>query len=311
MRRWAAALLLVVACGDDSAPPAEDAAVDMGVDTAPPPMSVLFGPCVQDSQCPGAGAFCRTGADGFPQGQCTLPCEDRGPCDDGVVFNHCLPDPDNPDRNICQQSCLNAQDCGRENYICVGRTDMRDGICIGFCDDDADCGEGAECNVHAGTCVAAGTVPTEGARTGEGCMRDDDCLSGACILEERDLPTGWNGGYCLGACRIPAGYNTNTFYSGDAYPTEQCPDNNVCYPADSYARGNEGLCLTACETDDDCRASEGYFCDRMVSLTSGDTKTFTNGICFPIDCSMRDCPTGYACEGYGSGTQRRFLCVRE
>ena len=276
--------LALVACGDDDGEPMVDAGADAGTDagppdSGPPPMSTLFGPCVADSQCPGEGAFCRTPDEGWPEGSCTLPCVDRTPCDDGVVFNLCLEDPDDASRNICQQKCLNAQDCGRENYVCVGRTDTRDGICIGYCSDDADCGEGAECNVWSAQCVAAGTAPTAGAETGGACASDADCLSGTCLSPG----DGWTGGYCLGACILPVGYNSNTFCSGDALPTEQCPGGDVCYPNDSLARDNAGVCLDACTTDADCRVGEGYYCRRSVELTSGDTKTFTNGVCWPSE----------------------------
>jgi len=271
--------LAVVGCGDDSTPAMDDAGpveIDAGGpgDAGPLEMSRLFGGCVADSQCPGAGAFCRTASEGFPRGSCTLPCADRGPCDDGVVFNFCQTDPNDAARGmVCQQKCLNAQDCGREGYVCLGRTDAMDGICVGYCRSDEECGEGAECNVFSARCVAEGTAPTEGGHTGDPCANGDQCLSGTC------LTTDWPGGYCIGHCVLPTGYNSNTFFSEDAYPTEQCPENNVCYPVDSLARDNAGVCLKVCDSDADCRPE--YFCDKETDLSSGSTKTFTNGICFP------------------------------
>lgn len=305
-------------CGDDSggsdAGPADTGAdaFDAGTDSGPPPMSTLFGECVVDEQCPGAGAFCRLPTDGYPLGSCTLPCADRTPCDDGVVFNHCLPDPlGESTQSVCLEKCLNTQDCLREGYACFGIEGAAEGVCLGFCTSDEECGEGAECNEHSGDCLPTGTVPTGLSATGEMCAGNDDCLSGSCLLEtSAGAPTGWNGGYCLGACLLPMGYNTNTFFSGDAYPTEQCADAQVCYPVGSLTRGDPGVCVSVCDTDADCREDEGYACDKTVGLSDGSTKTFTNGVCFPINCAERTCPTGYECVGVGSGADRRNVCQR-
>lgn len=299
-------LALALACGDDDstvdAGPGDTGAEDAGPpDTGPPPPSTFLGPCVVDEQCPGEGAFCRRSEEGFTLGQCSRTCEDRAQCDDGIVFNHCFDD-EVRGGTSCFGRCLNAQDCGRENYVCLGGTG---GVCVGYCQNDEQCGPNADCNVHSARCVPVGSVPTDGATTGEACGSDDECLSGNCIPETNGGPTGFNGGYCIGNCILPVGYNTNTFFFEDAYPTEQCPDAHVCYPNGSLARGNAGICLHVCVEDSDCREDDGFFCSRTVQLSSG-SKTFDNGVCLPIDCATRMCPAGLTCRRVGEDS----VCAR-
>lgn len=311
----ALSLLLLVGCGDDDdITGIPDQGIDLGgPDMGPPPPSSLFGECVIDSQCQatmGPTAFCRTGPEGWPKGHCTLPCADRGPCDDGLIFNHCVPTGEGG-QTICEQACQNSTDC-RESYVCVAKGQVDPsrpsfGLCVGYCDSNEACGFDSDCNVYSAQCVGAGEVPTEGGRTGEPCPNDDACLSGNCITEtdEGGAPTGWNGGSCIGACALEPGWNSNDFYFGDAYPTEACPDNNVCYPTGELVQGSPGVCVKACESNDDCRADEGYECSKTVQLSSGETKTFTNGVCFPVECPETPCPPGFECTDNG----RRFVCA--
>ena len=286
--RWVAFIscaLAIAGCGDDDSmtvadtgPGEVDSGTDSGPpDTGPPPMSEFLQGCVTDEQCPGPGGFCRLGVDGYPGGQCSRTCVDRGDCDDGVLFHHCIPDPDDPGRgNTCVARCLNSPDCLREGYVCLEVDGLADGVCVGYCDEDADCGAGAECNVHSARCVPEGTVRTEGADVGEACADNEACLSDACVPPANGFPNG----YCIGNCVLPAGYNSNTFYFEDALPTEQCPGGNVCFPSGGLSRGEAGVCLQVCTEDADCRDAEGYEC-RHTFEAARDTKTFTNGVCFP------------------------------
>ena len=264
-------------------------------DTGPLPMSTIFGECVADTQCPGEGAFCRTSDEGWPQGSCSAPCADRGPCDDGIVFNHCI-DVDGEGGDICEQRCLNAVDCGRPGYVCLakGQIAAESGFCVGYCTSDDDCGGTSQCNVYSAACVPAGTVPTEGGHTGDPCANDDACLSGFCIeqADSTGTPSGWVGGTCVGNCILPPGYNNNTFFAQDALPTEQCPEGNVCFPNGDLSQREAGLCIQGCGGAGDCRP--GYFCRQTFELPMG-PKTFTNGVCFPIDCSTEMCPAGTTC----------------
>lgn len=285
---------------------------DAGSDAGLQP-SVLFGPCQEDSQCPGDGAICWRGADGYPEGTCTVPCVDRTPCDDGVVFNHCLMRTGET-QSFCFQRCLNGVDCMRPGYTCIGNgsIDATDtGYCYGVCGGDVSCGPGAECNPYSGRCVAEGSVPTDGSPNGGTCTGDADCLSDNCITERNGTtPTGWNSGYCYGLCILPMGYNTNTLFSEDTLPQGTCSAGNVCFPNGSYTRGDLGLCFLGCTSDADCRADEGYRCRTSWRLASGDVRTFTNGICVPNDCPTTPCPTGFTCRTVttSSGTSR--VCAR-
>jgi hypothetical protein len=269
------ALLALGACGDDddAPPPAPDAgAPDLG-----PQPSTLFGPCVVDSQCPGEGAVCRRGVDGFPKGMCTRPCLDRTQCDDGITYHHCLPDGSGD--TFCAQRCLNGLDCGRNAYTCEGEYPPSGGRCIGICGSDADCGADAECDEASGRCVAVGTPPRSGGSYGASCDGDADCATGLCL---GGPGSSLEGGYCVSYCILPAGYNSNDLFAGDTLPSGACGDDAVCFPAiNTQAEGDLGACFDGCQTNADCRVGEGYECRRTFGLSSGDSKTFMNGVCLP------------------------------
>src|SRR5690606_33578722 len=82
--------LLLFACGASAC--GDTPNLDAGPPDAGPPLmpSELFGPCQEDWQCPGEGAICRRATDGWPGGYCTVPCEDRTPCDFNGVYHHCV-----------------------------------------------------------------------------------------------------------------------------------------------------------------------------------------------------------------------------
>ena len=277
--------LVAVACGDDDAP------VDMG-DASVPPQSELFGPCTEDSQCPGEGAICRRDLDGYPRGYCTVPCEDRTPCDAYGSYHHCV-QREGETQSYCEQRCRNGLDCGRSAYTCAGELPPSGGLCIGVCSDDSQCSEGLVCDHYSATCVVPGTEPT-GAVTGEPCGSEDVCRSGECITETRDgVPSGWVGGSCIGNCILPAGYSSNFFYSGTVLPRGGCAgETDVCFPNASLSEGDLGLCLQGCTSAADCRP--GYDC-RKAFQTVGGSASFDNGVCLPIDCSRAACPDGYTC----------------
>lgn len=303
------ALVSLAACGDDDTPLPPDAGpADLGQPDLGPPPSTLFGPCVVDSQCPGVGAVCRRASTGYTGGTCTVPCVDRTQCDDGITYHHCLREVDATE-SFCEQKCLNGIDCGRTNYTCEGEFPPAGGRCIGLCTTDEECGEGAECNVLSSRCVEPGTVPTTGSSYGESCTENADCRTGICLEQASaaGAPTGNNGGYCIAYCVLPPGYNGNDLYAGDTLPTGTCTGDAVCFPAiNTQADGDLGACFDGCVADSDCRADEGYFCFRTFPLASGDTKTFMNGICYPvIDCDTAGCPTGYTCTVVGT----RSVCA--
>lgn len=308
---------LALACGgdDDSRmEPVDAGPPDMGLpDTGPPDagleMSYLYGPCVVNEQCP--SGLCRTAAEGFPEGYCSAPCEDRGPCMDPMtgVYHECALYEDG--NRYCVRKCMNGAGCEREHYSCIFPNDpeIADGICYGMCGADEDCGPGASCNVYSQECVPEGTAPTTGSVTGESCAADADCRSDWCIeAGSATTPSGWNGGYCIGPCILPLGYNTNTFFAGEALPAGTCADDQVCFPNGSFTRGDIGICLDSCTTDEDCRAGEGYYCLKEIQLASG-VASYTNGVCLPIDCMERDCPAGYSCRTIRTTSGTDYVCA--
>jgi len=172
----AVVLFLTATVGCDNTTPM---APDAGGDAFSLTPSSLFGACVDDSQCPGAGAICRRASEGYPGGYCTVPCDDRTPCDTGSVYHHCI-QLTGETRSYCERRCLNGLDCGREAYTCAGELPPSGGVCISVCSDDAQCGDGTVCDVWTGECVV-GPAPTAGAGTGEPCDSGADCRSGRCI----------------------------------------------------------------------------------------------------------------------------------
>lgn len=281
--------LALAACGSSPATPDAGA-----VDARVLPPSELFGPCEEDSQCPGEGAICRQDDDGYPRGYCTVPCDDRTPCDAFGSYHHCV-QLEGQDRSYCEQRCLNGLDCGRSGYTCVGELPPSGGVCTGVCFDDAHCSEGWECERYSGRCYPAGMAPTTGAVTGEGCDADAACRSGRCVEEvgEGGAPSGFLGGMCVSSCVLPTGWNSNTLYEGSVLPPGSCAGNAVCFPTGSLTEGDLGTCFPACTSDGDCRP--GLECRKQFGTASGAPATFENGVCLPIDCSTDACPSGYRC----------------
>ena len=263
-------------------------------DAYSPPFSHLTGACVADWQCPGVGAVCRTAEHGYPGGECTNPCTDRTDCFDGRVHNECLM-MTGASGMMCERYCRNGQDC-RDGYTCeilsTDRSGATRGICIPACETDADCGGTAQCDHYTGRCVPQGMVATTGALTGEACTSAGACRSGSCHLPvENGNPTGFLGGTCESLCRLPVGFNTNNYFSGNALPQASCAGDAVCVPGgNDLGAGGLGVCRHVCTGNADCRA--GYNC---IQTRGG--HTFTNGFCEPVNCVAAGmaCPTGSMC----------------
>lgn len=246
---------------------------DMGMPLQP---STLFGACVEDSQCPGEGAICRKAAEtGNPGGFCTVPCEDRTPCDFANIYHFCTTRVGET-QSYCERRCLNGLDCGRSSYTCqLLPPDEEEGICFGLCDRDDQCGEGSRCEPYSAQCVPVDAVD-EGATNGEPCTERTDCRSTFCISE---IDNGWPGGSCISQCILPSGFNNSNFFGGDTLPQAACPENNLCIPLlGSFTRGDPGACMRSCTTPADCR--QGYTCRNQFE-GGGGISTFTNGVCWP------------------------------
>ena len=268
------ALALLAGCdgGGGDTPDAAMSTPDAGPVRAP---STLFGPCEVDAQCPGEGAVCRTAAEsGLPGGSCTVPCEDRTPCDAFGVYHHCVRRP-GASQSYCERRCLNGIDCGREAYTCQPPPEgaPEGGICFGVCSSDEHCGSGTVCDVASGRCETS--LPTSGGVTGDTCASPTDCRSGFCISEAN----GWPGGQCTGPCILPPGYNSTRFFTGDALPQGECPADQICLAVlGGLARGDYGACMIACTSPADCRT--GYTCRNQFEGGAG-VSTYSNGVCWP------------------------------
>lgn len=258
---------VVVDAGTDDA-----GAADAEVSLEP---STLFGACVEDAQCPGVGAVCRSAeSTGTPGGVCTVPCEDRTPCDFNNVYHHCLARIGETQK-YCERRCINGLDCGRSAFTCQLFGDQEEGVCYGLCVSDEECGAGLKCEPYSGRCVTPDT-PNSAAINGEPCAALEDCRSNFCISE---ADNGWPGGSCISRCILPSGFNSTSFYGGETLPQAGCPEGNVCLSLlGSSARGDPGGCLKACDSAADCRP--GYMC-RKEFEGSGGVSTYTNGVCWP------------------------------
>ena len=255
--------------------------------TDPIVLSELFGECTVDAECPGEGAVCRTNLDGYPGGYCTVPCVDRTVCYETLstgdeLHHHCV-DADGDGDFYCEKSCQNGFDCGRDDYSCAGEIAPTDtGMCFPIC-SPGSCGTDAFCNVDSGLCQE--TEPT-GAAIGEACSEGSDCQSGTCYTTEGGAT--WTDGYCVGPCILPAGYNSNTYFDAnfdgatDAdLPQGTCADGAVCYLNIldfSDTEGDAGVCMAACNSNDDCR--DGYGCG-VFSIYTSVSATFELAVCLP------------------------------
>lgn len=324
----------------------EGSPVDVPVDMGRPPRAPgpLYGPCDSDAECRDE-MTCRRAADtGYPGGQCNRECTRD---DDCVLFSAGGVKPvdgfcqaaDAAGHRYCGRVCTNGIDCERDGYTCVGINQGRINavnICVPVC-TATSCTDGTECNHQTGRCRAADAPPLTGRTLGQSCVTNTDpamtpatvCQSGLCnpqIVRDsagNPVQTGDNGGYCISRCILPSGYNSSTLWNEPELPQSNCAAGGVCFPARYYAEGDLGICLPGCNSDSDCRVSEGYGCRRTFRVSATRTRTFTRGYCAPIDCVMpsadagapadggvnRNCPTGYSCVTLTRSGQTLSRCL--
>jgi hypothetical protein len=109
------------------------------------------------------------------------------------------------------------------------------------------------------------------------CVTRDDCKTAYCFSDMQD--PGWRNGYCVQACGGGMGP------SGPS--PVNCPMGAACTTLDTF----DGICYLTCNSDADCRASEGYYClDATPKLKAGGPK-----VCYaknsPPGCNVNsDCP---------------------
>lgn len=307
---------------------AQDVPVDMG--RAPRSPQPIYGPCDSDTECR-EGLSCRRAADtGFPGGQCNRECTRD---DDCVLLSAGGAKPidgycqaaDREGHRYCGRVCPNGIDCERDGYSClgVGTGTRAANICVPIC-TDTSCIDGTVCNHETGRCRPADAPPLTGRALGQTCVANDDpdmtagtvCQSGLCqpqvVRDSTGAPyqTGNNGGFCIGRCILPQGYNSSNLWTDPELPQSNCPAGGVCFLYRTYAEGDVGLCYQGCAQDSDCRVDQGYGCRRTFRVSATRTRTFTRGYCAPIDCvapggdggvaadagtGARTCPSGYTC----------------
>jgi hypothetical protein len=102
------------------------------------------------------------------------------------------------------------------------------GVCQPAC-QTGDC-QDENCNTFTGLC---GDTSTGLGKTGDPCQVHEECR-GLCM-------NFWTNGYCSGPCD---------------------PNDPACPPGSSCMNlGIHQSCGADCQTDQDCRASDGYFCE--------------------------------------------------
>ncbi len=343
------ALLLasLAGCGSETNTPADSGTPDAPVDTAPADaseaavdvapdrpaqMSIIYGPCRADTEC-AEGLTCRTeAATGFPGGECNRTCTSDEDCvlipTDGStpVDGWCAPAVGSAPR-MCQRVCANGIDCERPGYTCrtynSGQLNQVS-ACIPVCTDES-CVDGTVCDHDSGRCRAMGSTPV-GRTLGQTCQPETrmgaptpppemQCRSTLCQPDwtpdsrGNRFYTGWNGGYCVSRCILPAGFNSSTFWGPAgmtvALPQASCPMGGLCLAFNgSLARGDLGTCYQECQSNTDCRQSDGYMCQKTVQLSATNTRRFSNGFCVPVNCmnTATPCPSGLTCRRNSNGT---------
>ena len=116
---------------------------------------------------------------------------------------------------------------------------------------------------------------------GAACDSSNDCKDAFCGSE---MFGGFTNGYCLAFCGAGMGPGGG---GGGGTPTS-CPANSACTSLDTQ----DGICYATCQSDSDCRVSDGYFClDATPHVSAGGPK-----VCYPKNslpsCNLdSDCPT--------------------
>lgn len=329
----------------DAGQPSTDApivldAADVPVDVPPEAMvrpmrdpQAIYGLCDSDAECRD-GYTCQRSADtGYPGGQCNRECTRNDECarvsttGGTTIDGYCLP-PNTTGQRYCARVCANGIDCGREGWSCTtlnSGTFNQVNVCIPIC-TDSSCIDGTVCDHSSGRCRAASAPASMGRAVGQSCVPtgqpgatdQNRCMSGLCAPEvtydSRMNPvyTGTVGGFCYSRCILPSGYNSSTFWPDPDLPQANCASGAVCIPNSSLAEGDIGLCFQGCQSDSDCRESEGYVCHLRVRLGTRTIRLHT-GWCEPGDCVNTAgfmCPSGTVCrQGRNSSGAATGDCV--
>lgn len=180
----------------------------------------------------------------------------------GAVAIHCGDDDGNTDE--CTPAC-------ETGYVCVGGVcravgadadadgEVVDDVPVEVEPDVTDVPAEVEPDVppDVGPEVEPDVVPDgdggELRNTGEPCTSNEDCTGpGANCLTSLTLPV-------IGAVAFPGGYCSSTCGAGGA-----CGPDGYCLDASAF--GGPTGCVLDCETNADCRESEGYICSNFAIM---------------------------------------------
>jgi hypothetical protein len=170
--------------------------------------------------------------------------------------------------------------------------------------DGGRCADDERLNAWTKQCQSlAVAYPPRGGDIGDPCMTEADCRSAghvcpidACIWQGGN---GVQGGYCLSPCTL-----TETPFGRDRFPQSDCPTGALCLPHPGCVSGSEGsgdcvrtgACVRECQSDSDCRVSDGFYCRRThFDPTLGTQRMFQNGYCAPAHCESRGCLDHFGC----------------
>ncbi len=150
--------------------------------------------------------------------------------------------------------------------------------------------------------------PTEPGSVGSACSTNNDCgPGGVCITE---LP----GGYCaISGCSdaspCPAGSSCWGFGDAGDFCIKDCESESECRVSEGYTCDADKTCWPAstggsspiggaCESNSDCKDA-GAFC--YPAVYDGEPTGFFQGYCMIADCTANSCPEGSRCEAIFSG----------
>lgn len=218
--------------------------------------------CQAPEDCASSSAFeCLGNSAPWPQGYCSQPCGGdswevcpTGSLCIGGIFK-------------CMKSCgIRGNDC-RPGYSCRALIDLSgsisddEGVCLGKCSQNSECGVGWVCRPWDGICILQ---QNPRAQLGDACTQHADCNAGhECWLLSGELSPAT----CTARCR----------------PGEPpCPGGSSCIALEGE-EGEEPLCLKHCESRQACPGG-------LQCAFSGPQ---TNKTCLPPCEVAADCPMGY------------------
>jgi hypothetical protein len=231
--RWLVALLLVAACGDDSAEAPADTGSIFDFDTRPAADTGTSDTALDTiADTPADGSDSGSGEEGsndLPGGSA---CTRSADCIGGLcIINERFPD------GYCTLSDCNTVNQCERSELCAAIGE--DYLCAEQCVANADCPENFRCEFVAGPTRAAclPLPPVVRKEDGEPCTTADECIGGTCLADP-DFPSG----YCTTAnCRAE-------------FDCARLESDNRCFAVEG-----ENRCYRTCNSAaSPCRA--GYTC---------------------------------------------------